>query len=406
MAKSIPDQLSMFNPEICEGSSSATSSPASGDGPMRSDSQAGPMIGTSGPEVVLASRGAWREKAKVSTIRAIFGQRGSGSLPSADLQSSLENRLRASTAFTGSILYTPAWKHRTTPSGRRILAVRASARRTSGPAYGSWPTPTALSFRDSHTPGQNRYTVACEAILAGWNTPNANEQDEAPEVKDARNERHRAAGKSKGVGSYKLSTQVQLAGWATPIVNDATGSQYAYSRGDHSRPYLKLPGEAMLAGWPTPNTPSGGRSMSPDKMDSSGRTVDGRKHTASLEHAVKFAAWPTPTARDWKSEVSSEEWNRMRWEHPRGKTLSATACLADSGETVNGSIAGQSPVTQRAAGGRLNPAHSRWLQGYPPAFCDCAVTATASNRTLRRSSSRRISKPRRSDVGAADEATK
>ena len=50
-------------------------------------------------------------------------------------------------------------------------------------------------------------------------------------------------------------------------------------------------------GWPTPNTPSGGRSVS---IETDGRggtgTVDGKKHTASLEHAVKFVGWPTPQA--------------------------------------------------------------------------------------------------------------
>jgi hypothetical protein len=48
-------------------------------------------------------------------------------------------------------------------------------------------------------------------ILAHWSTPTAVEQSEDPDTKDARNERHRAAGKMKGVGGYKLSTQVRLA---------------------------------------------------------------------------------------------------------------------------------------------------------------------------------------------------
>ena len=46
--------------------------------------------------------------------------------------------------------------------------------------------------------------------------------------------------------------------------------------------------------WPTPNTPSGGRSMSIEKMSATGMTLDGRKHTVSLEHVVKFASWPSP----------------------------------------------------------------------------------------------------------------
>lgn len=55
---------------------------------------------------------------------------------------------------------------------------------------------------------------------------------------------------------------------------------------------------SILSGWPTPCTPSGGRSVSIEKMDATGRTVDGKKHTASLEHAAKFAGWPTARAND------------------------------------------------------------------------------------------------------------
>ena len=62
------------------------------------------------------------------------------------------------------------------------------------------------------------------ARLAHWTTPNTNEQNERPEVKDARNARHCAAGKMKGVGSYKLSTQALLTTWATP---NATDSKHA-----------------------------------------------------------------------------------------------------------------------------------------------------------------------------------
>lgn len=49
-------------------------------------------------------------------------------------------------------------------------------------------------------------------------------------------------------------------------------------------------------GWPTPNTPIDRRSVSIEKMDATGKTADGRKHTASLEHAVKFTGWPSPNA--------------------------------------------------------------------------------------------------------------
>jgi hypothetical protein len=40
------------------------------------------------------------------------------------------------------------------------------------------------------------------------------------------------------------------------------------------------------------------------------------------------------------------------------------------------------------SGGQLNPAHSRWLMGYPPAWDDCGVTAMPSSRNKRRNSSK------------------
>ena len=49
--------------------------------------------------------------------------------------------------------------------------------------------------------------------------------------------------------------------WGMPVVNNATGSQYAYSQGRHNKIVLKLPGAAQLSTWPTPKASdcSGGR---------------------------------------------------------------------------------------------------------------------------------------------------
>ncbi len=38
--------------------------------------------------------------------------------------------------------------------------------------------------------------------------------------------------------------------------------------------------------------------------------------------------WPTPAARDYRSESASDEFNEIRWAHPRGKPLTAVATLA------------------------------------------------------------------------------
>jgi hypothetical protein len=120
-------------------------------------------------------------------------------------------------------------------------------------------------------------------------------------------------------------------GWPTPVVNDTTGSKYAYSQGNHDRKVLKLPGAADQAGWPTPNA-----------TDSTGAGRQGRLGGANLQTAVSEIAGP--------------------------------ARLTSDGEMLTGCSA------EMESGGQLNPAHSRWLMGYPPEWDDCAVTAMPSSR--------------------------
>jgi hypothetical protein len=114
----------------------------------------------------------------------------------------------------GSTLFALTWKARVTPSRRLISALRASGRRISGSVYGSWPSPVVNDSKGSdyaYSQGNHDRLVlklGGVAKLAHWTTPNVNEQNERPEVKDARNARHRQAGKMKGVGSYKLGNAI------------------------------------------------------------------------------------------------------------------------------------------------------------------------------------------------------
>jgi hypothetical protein len=127
----------------------------------------------------------------------------------------------------------------------------------------------------------------------------------------------------------KLRDQAHLAGWPTATVNDSTGSEYAYSQGDHNKKVLKLPGAARLAGW------------------------------------------PTCSARDHKGEGHQKELTNSR-------PLNEVA----RGVTPGGSLA----KTDGKEGYRLNPHFSRWLMGFPAEWLSSKVLEMLSSRKSRRSS--------------------
>ena len=241
------------------------------------------------------------------------------------MRSSLVSRLRARLAGHGLTVFTTTWKRADTPSGRLICRLAASERFIAGTDCGSWPTPKA---EDSESTGAHRGR---------------------PDT---------------------LTSASRLSAWATPAQRDYKGTNLkSYADRGGGRKGEQLPNQVrQMVAWPTPNTPSGGRSVSPDKMDATGRTADGRKHTASLEHAVKFAAWPTPMAGSPATETYNEAGDTMSSRKTR---------LLVSGMPSNGSPAPTESL------GQLNPAHSRWLMGYPPEWDACAVTAMPSSRKSR-----------------------
>jgi hypothetical protein len=248
------DPSAKSNQASSPSSPNATSSRELEGGHLLSDWQVGPMTLLSGPEAALVSLSVSLDAYEESQTRATCGQCGPGSFKSRALQSYLANRLSARLQGCGSTLYSLTWKTSTTPAGRQICALRASAPRTS--------------------------------------------------AKDT-------------------------IGWPSPVVNDSKGSDYAYSRGDHSKPALKLGGAAKLAAWAT----------------------------------------PTPTVRD----------------HKDGSAIGTAPVNALLGRQVW--LAGSS--AQMANGARLNPDHSRWLMGFPTVWACCGATAMQSFRK----SPRRSSKP-------------
>jgi hypothetical protein len=142
------------------------------------------------------------------------------------------------------------------------------------------------------------------------------------------------------------------------------------------RASVRRTSDSAFIGWPAPPTLDY-KSATASKGYLASRESQARGKSLSEEVFTQLSGWCTPMAQDHSRGVAPPRPQDTGIPLSQQVALLSQVRLTVTGDLLTGFSAWME------SGGQLNPAHSRWLMGYPTEWDDCAVMVTPLSRKLR-----------------------